>query len=492
MSIQDERIARGTTWLSLRNGAVIDPRGGPVDPGGPPSGAFSTWLSLDELAMQQARRVSGPFRISGDFSTNSPGHWTEMNSAMGLSPFQSARWQGPTSLTSSGAVAVGGLTNDPPGNIRAMAHDMMSAAYAAANVGNTAVAQAIVAEIQYQATRTNLNYGNRTLWPFNYYNDINPMFMHCVWVKDYMLAYDVCRGMGYTSSTVEQWFLNLAELAEDAVRRNMSGFFPNRSTNSYVSRSSFVDTDVNYGYSRRSDGSIIYYPRILRVMNNRRSNQAGLFGMAGVMFNNTYYKNEFKRYMREWLMFGHRTTTLDGANGEPDRGSDSFPQRGINYSFHSLETLAHGMDGLARQGDTSVYDFSSSDGSKHPTWGTAHFKTMEDVLGNHIKWITNSFPAQYTGSGDPPPTSIVGDPKFRIQTRGYDGTTNREICNDGHLLLAANYYNRPDWQAAILRQGTPTGFTSIPQGSGSIGGWRADWRQRFLRDISTNPYGGGS
>ena len=58
------------------------------------------------------------------------------------------------------------------------------------------------------------------------------------------------------------------------------------------------------------------------------------------------------------------------------------------------------------------------------------------------------------------------------------------------LLLPANYYNRTDWQDAILRQGTPTGFTNPPQNVGTISGWRSDWRHRFLRSIDTNPYGG--
>jgi hypothetical protein len=35
-------------------------------------------LSEDELSLMRERAVDGPFRVIGDFSPNSPGHWTEM------------------------------------------------------------------------------------------------------------------------------------------------------------------------------------------------------------------------------------------------------------------------------------------------------------------------------------------------------------------------------------------------------------------------------
>jgi hypothetical protein len=451
----------------------------------PQGKAFAALLSVDELVMQRDRMVQGPFRVAGDFSPNSPGHWSEMSATMKLAPFQSARWQGPTSLGSDGRVLVGGLTNDPPASVRQMAHDMMSAAYAAAITDNHTVAAAITAEIEYQATRPNLDYANRTLWPFDYYNDINPLFMHTVWVKDYVLAYDISKAMGHPSPRVEKWFLDLAQLSEQIVHANMSKVFPNRKTNSYTARSSFVDSSTA-GLTRFADGRLVEYPVIMQYYNNRRSNQAGYYGLVGAVLGNTYYKNEFKRYAREWVMFGNRLTAWDGAHGDDNRGTESMPQLGFSYSLHALESMVPAMDALARQGDTELYDFSSSDGSAVPTWGTKQHKTMESVFDARIKWITNAWPAQYTSSGTPPPLSVAGNPYYRIQSRNTQN--GREIINDGFLLLPANYYNRQDWRDAILRKGTPTGFTSAPQGVGSIGGWRADWRQRFLRSIETNPY----
>jgi hypothetical protein len=455
-----------------------------VDRGSRPGTAFAALLSEDELAVQRDRATNGPFRAAGDFSANSPGHWNEMAATMKLD-FSSARWQGPTGIDSEGRVARGGLTNDPQGSVRQMAHDMMSAAYAAAITGNHTVAAAITKEIEYQATRPNLDYSNRTLWPFDYYDDVNPLFMHTVWVKDYVLAYDITKAMGHSSPIVERWFLDLAELSEQIVHANLSLVFPDRKIDSYSARDLLVDSDL-FSVTRSADGELVEYSRTVLFYNNRRSNQAGFFGLVGVVLDNTRYKEEFKRYMREWVMFGHRVTSDDGLHGDINRGTDSFPQLGLSYGLHAMESLIPAMDGLARQGDTSLYEFSSSDGAATPTGGTNHYKTMEGVLDTYIRWIKGSYPAQYTASGRPPPTSITGDPYYRIQSRNTGN--GREIVNDASLLLPANYYNRTDWQDVIMRKGTPTGFSARPQNVGSLGGWRSDWRHRFLRSLDTDPY----
>jgi len=458
---------------------------------GLPGAAFAALLSEDELVVQRERAANGPFRTAGDFSPNSPGHWNEMAATMRLD-FSSARWSGPTDLYGSsgpgpeGAIRRGQLSaNMPPGNVRRMAHDMMSAAYAAAITRNDTVAAAITKEIEYQATRPRLDYSNRTLWPLDYYDDINPLFMHAVWVKDYVLAYDITKAMGHSSPIVERWFLDLAELNEQAVHANLSRPFPNRKNDSYSSRASFVNSTMRSS-TRSADGKAIEYPRITLFYNNRRSNQAGFYGLVGVVLDDTYYKEEFKRYAREWVMFGHRVTSSDGLAGDVNRGTDSFPQLGFSYGLHALESLIPAMDGLARQGDTSLYEFSSREGAATPTGGTNHYKTMEGVLDTYIRWITGSYPAQYTASGNPPPSSIAGNAYYRIQSR--NTANGREMVNDASLLLPANYYNRTDWHDAIMRKGTPTGFTADPQGVGSIGGWRTDWRHRFLRSLDTNPY----
>ena len=470
-----------------------------------PAGSFAHLFSESELAECQQRAANGPFRVRGDFSTWSPDHWTQMQWAMDQSPFthtphdgqqRSTRWNGPNNLGSNGQVRHlndgGGYTNDPIWEVRRQAHDMMSAAYAAAITDNHAVAQAIVAEMEWQATRPNLDFSNRTRWRFNYYNDLNPLFMLAVWAKDYLLAYDVTKAMGYTSATVENWFLNLAELQEQILHANLSNPSPGRKNNDYSDRTSWIRNN-GLGWQQSSvtayfaNGSAVpAKPAIMGWYNNRRSQQAGYIGLVGVILNNTFYVEEFKRYAREWLMFGNRRIATDGAFADHMRGSNRFPQQGFSYALHAMESLVPAMDALARQGDTSLYEFSSSDGanpSDPNAGGTNQHKTMEDVFDNIIRWVAGTWPAQYT-PGSP------GNAHNRIQSRSTQ--TQREMINDAMLLLPANYYGRQDWYNAIMRIGTPTGFTQNFNAQGSIHGRsREDWRHRFLRSMTANNYPGG-
>ena len=133
-------------------------------------------------------------------------------------------------------------------------------------------------------------------------------------------------------------------------------------------------------------------------------------------------------------------------------------------------------------------DFSSSEGSAHPTWGSNHFKTMKQVIEQRIKTVDQTIAAQYTDSSAPPSSSVAGDETFRIKSR-HTGT-NREIITDGMFICAAAYYNEPSWVDVINRVGTPTEFTDPPQGAGAPTGWKVDFRSRFLRSIGSSPHGG--
>jgi hypothetical protein len=373
-----------------------------------------------------------------------------------------------------------------------MAHDMMSAAYAAAIMGDGKVAQAITEEIRWQAERPSLDFSDRVLYPFDYYDDLNPLFTMALWAKDYLLAYDVTRAMGYPDERVEQWFVDLATLCEQSVHANLSDPFPSRKADDYTDRADWVDGDSGEAVWRFADGEPVFAPKIVRYYNNRRSNQAGFVGLVGAVTDNPFFIGEFKRYARELVMFGHRATENDGMHGDADRGTDDFPQLGFSYGLHSWESILPAADMLARRGDTAVYDFTSSEG-KNGVGGTAHIKSFEDVLDTYIKWIDGVYPPQFTGSKDEEGSvslDVAGDEKHRIQSRAFQDWNAREIVNDGSILLAANYFNRPDWERVIMRVDTPSGFTRVPQQVGKLTGWRADHRQRFLRSLDTDPYAG--
>lgn len=466
-----------------------DPEPDPDPDPDPDPERLSLLVTSQELAMWRDRAVNGPFRVTGDFSTNSPGHWSLMVNDANFN-WSSARWAGPQQLNSNGSVKKLGETstitaNDPPAATQQMSHRMMGAAYVAVTNNNQQLAQNIVNEIRWYTQQSRLNFANRTLWPYRFYSDVNPLFMICLWTLPLVIAYDACRILVSADSQVEKWFDDLADLALNNIG-TLPNVFPNRQNDDYRNRSSLVDNTTR-GSTRLANGNIIQHLGISMFYNNRRSDMHALQGLVGLLLGKTVYVDAAKRYMREWLMFGNRTTANQWTSGDHNRGDSGYPQLGFSYDITALSRLIAFVEALARTGDTSLYDFSSPEGSANATWGSNHPKTMKELLQQRIDTIAGTISPQYTSSGNPPPSSVAGNERYRVKSRNTD--TNREIVSDGWLICAAAYYNEPSWVNVIMRQGTPTGFTSPPQQTGAIWpDWLMDHRARFLRSLDANPY----
>ena len=481
-----DQILAAVNWAAATTYVEPPPPPPPPDPGE----NLAMLVTSDELAMWQDRSVNGPFRVAGDFSANSPGHWSEMvNDAN--ADWTTGRWTGPQELNTNGSVKKLGETssqtaNDPPTATQRMSHRLPGAAHVAIVNNNTALAQNIVNEIRWYSQQSRLDFHNRTLYPNGHFADLNPLFMMTIWVLPFVIAYDACRVLVPPDAEVENWFLGLADTCHGNMG-HLGNVFPNRGSDNYTSRSSFVNTDLQAS-TRLANGNIVEHLRISRFYNNRMSDMAALQGLVGVLVNNDFHVAWAKRYIREYVMFANRTTANQWTSGDHNRGSTRFPQLGFSYDMGAFARMMPFIEALARTGDTSLYDFSSSEGSAHPTWGTNHFKTMKQIIEQRINTVDQTISAQYTDSSAPPSSSVAGDEFYRIKSRR--SNDNREIVTDGMLICAAAYYNEPSWVDVINRVGTPTGFTNPPGDSGAPSGWMVDFRSRFLRSISSSPFGG--
>lgn len=432
--------------------------------------------------MWTTRSTSGPFKTDGDDSTNSPGHWDEMVNAMSTS-WSANRWSGPTLLdglrVKSNRDAGVGTGNDPPSSVRQTACRMRDAAYVSLVQGNTTVPPAIVAEIEAQSNVATLDFGDRDRYPYEQFFDQNPLFVYAVWLMDYMVAYDICKALGYTSSRVEQWFQDLADLGTNENDASLVKVFKGRASNDYSTSNSDVTNDTADAEWRDDSGNLIYGPVILKYYNNRRSALAGQAAFAAAMFGLTSIADSCYYYYREWCMFGHRVS--DGVHGDWNRSDGSQ-----TYSMNTLQNLLVGAEALARSGDTRIYDWQSSVGSPG-TWGTAETdKSFEDVCNSYVKWInapaSGGYPDTYWSTSSS--TSAT-----RHDTRRDD--TGREIITDGALLLPAGYFGRTDWETAVRRgTGSRYQFTSSPHGynNGDVETWSPDRRTRFAFSVASSPW----
>lgn len=459
-----------------------------------PGGGVADWVSLlateTEIATWNTRKTTGPFASVGDFDNgnagdaSNPGEYDAIAAVYGTT-WSTDRWAGPSVYDVDGYVDTT-ATNEPSAAERADALEMLGASFkclmddrASAGSGDTE-ATAIMAELQAYAAQANLDFSDTTLYPklsTNHFNDQNPFFFICLWANRLMLAYSNCAALVGTDAAVEQWFSDLAYLAEHELHISMAKLFPQRKsddyeTNRWASSGSDSTTAV---WGDEADGTDVHAMSTQVWFNNRRINMATTVLLAGVLNDDATLIAEGERWLREWMGFGINTTTT--AHGDFNRDSDSasLPQLGIEYHLKAWREMMAAVDAAYRKGYTTAKTQTTSIGFTHATWGTAVTdKSLEDCIAAMASWVDESIVTQvYT-----PPNA------------GYQGTAAYRRCPvtpagnmyyiDGWLVRAAAMFNRSDWRDAARRVGTPTGFTTTIQNDGGISGTRVGHWDRFL------------
>src|SRR5262245_42566122 len=112
-------------------------------------------VTSDELAIWQDRMVNGPYKTSGDVSTNSPGDWTKIsnNASSFLSNPSAQRWAG---YTGAGCVPNGGSL----GAVLPAGERLRDAAFYYLITGNTSYRNAAITELVAQAQVAGVDFGN--------------------------------------------------------------------------------------------------------------------------------------------------------------------------------------------------------------------------------------------------------------------------------------------------------------------------------------------
>jgi hypothetical protein len=198
---------------------------------------------------------------------------------------------------------------------------------------------------------------------------------------------------------------------------------------------------------RRANGTL--GPKISRVgihYNNRSLAKDACILACGLVTGNYTLVESAKRDMREAIMFEHFSS---GAPLELERGGDyGNPSRGLYYHAISIETLMRGADLLARQGDFSLYRFSSDVGV-HGTQGRKDLWTL-------IQWYAQ----RYDGSGEQVyygPVAEANRIKANLSTP--DAYNLQYLAFDYTLAIVNKYYRSPWLRSVYLHQ--VVGMTGI-------------------------------
>jgi hypothetical protein len=347
-----------------------------------------------ELATWQQRVVSGPFIKANDYTAGSPGDWTRIVTNAKLM----ASTGEPTASATSNMGTHGTLARD--------------AAFYMLITGDSSMLAPVRSFLVTESDNPFLDFASN-----HCYGTSDAFFFEASWMLRYMVTYDYVRKSMASADRVK---------IDNFIRRNaffmaahsdgfLSYLFPLRLSGNYSKRDSTAaaKTDASIWMTRQYDTNgdckvnasddPTSYPAYAYVTatgalgprlsvlsqwyNNRRSAAAASFGAAGVLLGETELITSAKRYVMEWLTYG---VWADGSQGEYARNGDyCIASQGTIYSTSNLQGATTLARILARQGDSSLINFATTDGLFGTQSANANSaKSVELVAATTLKLLT--------------------------------------------------------------------------------------------------------
>jgi hypothetical protein len=352
-----------------------------------------------ELAVWQARAVSGPYKSAGDASTRSPGDWDRavtLAASFASDPIQDL-WQGQTASgvwLPNGHVCTytrGGATPGEGGCVptRGMGSKASAAAFLTLVQPQTYDYSSQLRTLFIeQLTETAADFANTAKWGDQGLGDAFSGSI-VIWVVRLAYAYDYIRiakpnlFSGAEKLAIETWISNAA-------------FYWGRNSNYTIvnnvvpNRNSLFDSEVDVGIAYSSDtlgttpnaptqgfpnseANLTHYDCVLNVRgnltgagnawNDRSAAHVLLAAVGshinGTLSNDAQTKRWAKMWFKEWLTYG---AFPSGMVFDYGYWNVNGPTNGWQYSSQTISSMEVVADVFARAGDTSLYDFTTSAG----------------------------------------------------------------------------------------------------------------------------------
>jgi hypothetical protein len=490
VTITDDMIARGSYWLSLRNGITIDPRGGPATPPPPPppdSGANRFFYPSSHVTIFQARMAggAGPYYSTGDVTAGSPNDGaravTLKNNFM-ANPTAS-HWVQPVPWV------VGSPTPGGEANQRFLQAAWCYMTLPSASDRN-AVGAAVKTMLLTVAQHPNNDWSNSSNYAVNQNGPAaSPMWDTPSYLVKVMKARDML-GRGFFSSAenaiFDQWLYGIANyFAKWLHIEGVGKYVPGRLTRNYttVTRAENAVKDGGGPGGMRSsyDGGpgiglmgLTYTNRHATPANALAyaANYLKYYGYSGNLKSNpsygTYTIDELlfhsTLYVEESIRFG---VYPQGFQGDFERGDQvkysASKRQGWLYSINVANSLVSMADAHAKRGDMSLWNYGTTAGYD----GTAGAPTVGGFTTRNLHFYVWSM------------VRYVNDAWGR---RNYSAHLAKDPDNIYHDVIPAAVTNRyfpadTTLQAAWKRVGQS--FPAYPTGTiQSQGAWHAHYGDR--------------
>jgi hypothetical protein len=267
-------------------------------------------------------------------------------------------------------------------------------------------------------------------------------------------------------TSMETWLLKAATFFEALYHVGVSQVFLNRKTSTLpYSLTTQGTTDCNLNYS------VPYYggPPVKGLSlwtNNRRATYIPVYGLVGVQQNKAQLKAEAVRAFQEYVvyaLFGNGTPTefYRWTNG---------PTGGLNYSLTAWNLLVQVADAFARNGDTSLYDYTTSLGPCGTSGGP---KGLELALSEMAKYIDHTYVRYGTNQ-----SANSSDARYIIDTIN-DLTGDAYVLD--HVLAQSNLYYQSNYVKSIYMRTASgkSGYTvpgyPVNPSTGGYNAWGGPW-----------------
>lgn len=326
----------------------------------------------------------------GDVQTGSPGDWarivTNKNSFMN-SP-SADRYLGHGSCPASQNEGPFGGGNWPRGvKIR-------DAAVYAAVAQDATVRNAVITEMLVHANAANLAWQNDTLFGCVTFQGAVALPWNSLFIK-MLIGYtfirpDISAG---NRSTMDTWFLRFAQRQEEQGHTIVVKRFPNRKSGSY-SNPAFTNgcpgTQRIYLSSPQDNFNQCNF---MSAWTNTIMFHYVSVAIVGVMLDNTALKAEATRYFQEVIKYG---VFPNGTHHETYRGMTQNVLHGMVYSGVDVLFMAIMAEVFARDGDPSLYNYSTSIGLFGTEGGPKTLRTMIDHYTGRTSGAVNIYAQSIT------------------------------------------------------------------------------------------------
>lgn len=412
------------------------------------SGRSGLHFSPAEVAVWRTRAQSGPYRVAGDISTNSPGDWLRIkaNADALLAAPSDAVWSGPTQDRGS---CVPQWADEPPTR---GASNLRDAAFTYLVTGDARYAVAAKTQLMAQANVANLDFGNRDRWCYGVLWDINPSFQVTHWLTKLLYAYDYLGAEQFTASErarLDGWFADAARFWHHDMDRSFNSAFIDRPNGDYRIAAHLVN--------KPGCGRVAYLggPEVCTLhsyYNNRKASIVRFVALVGVKQDDAVLKDLGARFVKEFLAY---TVFPDGSLGEFSRWTSTHPDLGWAYATQVAAPAITIADAFARAGDPSLFRYSTSVGAFGTEGGTKNLRFVVRSLNRYLDGSVVRY-----GTDD---ATRKGQSAYRID--GVNGSWNS--IHDVTLVQANTFYEDPAITAAYTRTGP--GFQGYPTSPPSFG-----------------------